>query len=388
MSLIKHKEGLKMNYRKFGKTDFMVSALGFGAMRLPIIGGDPSNINEDEAVRMIRYAIDNGLNYVDTAYSYHRGNGELLVGKALKDGFRKKTVVATKLPVWLIESQSDMNEKFDEQLRKLQTDYIDFYLLHSLNKSSWEKMVHLDYFSWAERMVKDGKIRYLGFSFHDEFQVFKSIVDYYDKWTFVQIQYNYLDVNLQAGLQGLKYANDKGLAVVVMEPLRGGELSNMPKEVLSIFEQTGAHRSSVDWALKWLWNQPEVSVVLSGMSTYEQVEQNIRFASESQVGTLSKNELNVFDDARKLIQALNPIACTGCEYCLPCTVGLNIPQIFDIYNKGYLFAQIDKAKSRYSFMVEIKADVCIKCGECETKCPQKLPIRDLLEKINKEFSNG
>jgi predicted aldo/keto reductase-like oxidoreductase len=376
-----------MNYRKFGKTGFMVSALGFGTMRLPITNDDPSNINEQEAMRMIRYAIDNGLNYVDTAYPYHRGNSELLVGKALKDGYRQKTAIATKLPAWLIESQKDMTEKFEEQLKKLETDYVDFYLLHSLNKGTWEKMVRLDYFSWAEKMVAQGKIRYLGFSFHDEFPIFKSIVDYYDKWDFAQIQYNYLDVNYQAGLRGLKYARDKGLAVVIMEPLRGGELANMPEQVLSVFEETGYNRSAVEWALDWLWNQPEVSVVLSGMSTLEQVEQNIRFASNSRIGMLSQNDTSSFVKAQKLIEELRPIGCTGCQYCLPCTVGINIPAIFDIYNKGYLFSQMERAKSRYSFM-ETKADACIKCGDCETKCPQKLPIRDLMEKISKEFGNG
>ncbi|MGB9694600.1 MAG: aldo/keto reductase [Caldisericaceae bacterium] len=375
-----------MNYRKFGKTGFTVSALGFGTMRLPTINNDAANINEQEAIKMLRYAIDNGLNYVDTAYPYHRGNSETLVGKALKDGYRQKTAIATKLPAWLIESQADMTLKFEEQLKKLQTDYVDFYLLHSLNKVTWEKMVELDYFSWAEKMVAQGKIRFLGFSFHDEFTVFKSIIDYYEKWDFAQIQYNYLDVNYQAGLRGLKYASSKGLAVVIMEPLRGGELANMPREILSVFEKNSIRRTPVEWALSWLWNQPEVSVVLSGMSTLEQVEQNIKFADKSHIDMLSQEEINSFSEVRKLMEELRPIACTGCQYCLPCTVGINIPGIFDIYNKGYLFGQMEKAKARYSFL-DTKADSCIKCGDCETKCPQKLPIRDLMEKISKEFGN-
>ncbi len=376
-----------MQFRKFGKTDFMVSALGFGTMRLPTVGGDIANIDEQEALKMIRYAIDNGLNYVDTAYPYHKENCETLVGKALKGSYRQKTAIATKLPVWLIESQSDMNNKFEEQLKKLQTDYVDFYLLHSLNKESWEKMVRLDYLSWAEKMVTQGKIRFLGFSFHDEFPVFKSIVDYYDKWTFAQIQYNYLDINYQAGLRGLKYANGKELAVVIMEPLRGGELANIPESVQKIFEKAGNKKTPVDYALKWVWNQPEVSVVLSGMSTFEQVQDNIEYASTSSINVLKQEELKAFEEARKKINAIRPVACTGCGYCLPCPNNIKIPDIFDIYNKGYVFDNLDRARTRYGFL-EVKADACIKCGECETKCPQKLPIRDMLEKIHKELGNA
>ncbi len=376
-----------MQFRKFGKTDFMVSALGFGTMRLPTVGGDIANIDEQETLKMIRYAIDNGLNYVDTAYPYHKENCETLVGKALKGSYRQKTAIATKLPVWLIESQSDMNNKFEEQLKKLQTDYVDFYLLHSLNKESWEKMVRLDYLSWAEKMVTQGKIRFLGFSFHDEFPVFKSIVDYYDKWTFAQIQYNYLDINYQAGLRGLKYANGKELAVVIMEPLRGGELANIPESVQKIFEKAGNKKTPVDYALKWVWNQPEVSVVLSGMSTFEQVQDNIEYASTSSINVLKQEELKAFEEARKKINAIRPVACTGCGYCLPCPNNIKIPDIFDIYNKGYVFDNLDRARTRYGFL-EVKADACIKCGECETKCPQKLPIRDMLEKIHKELGNA
>lgn len=374
-----------MHYRNFGKTGLKVSALGFGTMRLPVIDSDPANINEKEATRMIRYAIDNGLNYVDTAYPYHREKSEEFLGRALKDGYRQKTYLATKLPTWLINSQQDMEEKFTEQLRKLQTDYVDFYLIHSLDRSLWEKIKPLDYFSWAEKKVKEGKIRYLGFSFHDAFSVFKEIVDYYPHWDFVQIQLNYHDVVHQAGVKGLEYAAKKGLAVVIMEPLRGGELANLPRSVMELFDSTGFRRSAVEWSLRWLWNLPEVSVVLSGMSDYEQVKENIELASKAEINVITEEELEVYNKARELFDKLRPIECTGCSYCLPCTVGIQIPDVFDTYNRGYISGDMKRAIRMYEFL-DVKASACIECGDCESKCPQNLPIRELLKRAHKELS--
>lgn len=375
-----------MDLRKFGKTDEYLFPLGFGTMRLPTLNNDNSLINEPEAIKMIRYAIDNGLNYVDTAFPYHGGNSEILVGKALKDGYRKKTNIATKLPTWLIYNKKDLDKYFFEQLKKLQTDYVDFYLLHTLDKDLFEKMKNVDAFTWAEKKIKDGLIRYFGFSFHDEFPVFKEIVDYYPNFNFAQIQLNYLDTEYQAGLKGLKYANEKGLAVVIMEPLRGGELTNLPKEVVEIFSNVNKNKSIVEWAFDYLWNMKEVSVVLSGMSTFKQVEENLGFARRSYIGMLTQEEKEVYKRARDLILHLRPVGCTGCGYCYPCSVDIDIPGVFDIYNKGYLFSNISLAKKRYSSL-KVKGDACIECKICESKCPQNLPISQLMKKIHMELSN-
>lgn len=373
-----------MQYRKFGKLDWKVSALGFGTMRLPCVGNDQNNIDEKEAIKMIRYAIDNGLNYVDTAYSYHGGNSEIIIGKALRDGYRDRTRLATKLPVWLINSKLDMDDKLNEQLKKLGTDYIDFYLFHSMDKQSWDKLLNYDPIDWAEKKIKEGKIRYIGFSFHDEFPVFKEMIDYYNGWTFCQIQYNYLDENFQAGTHGLKYAAEKGIAVVIMEPLRGGRLARLPVQVEEILKEIDIERSDVEWGLQWVWNHPEVSVVLSGMSTFEQVEQDIEYASRSGINYLSHEELEAIAKAIKKYREITPIACTSCFYCLPCPNEVYIPENFTIYNEGILFGDFDSAKLKYADL-KGKADECIECEACEPKCPQKLPIIELLKKVKAEL---
>ena len=374
-----------MELRKFGKTDELLFPLGFGTMRLPVINGDSSHIDKDLATRMLYYAIDNGVNYVDTAYSYHGGNSEILVGEALKNGYRNKINLATKLPTWLINDKSDLDKYFFEQLKRLQTDHIDFYLLHSLDKERFEKMKAVDVDKWIVKKIKDGYVRYMGFSFHDEFPVFKEIVDYYP-WNFGQIQLNYLDVNYQAGLRGLRYANEKGLAVVIMEPLRGGELANLPERAAEVFKSVKQDRSLIEWGFDFLWDMPEVSVVLSGMSTMEQVIENVEIAKKAHIGMLTKEEKEAYAKERALILKLRPIACTGCGYCLPCTVGMNIPGVFDIYNKGYMFQDIEKAKKLYASL-KINASACIEDGQCEEKCPQHLPIRELMKKVHSELGN-
>jgi len=266
-----------MQYRSFGRLDWKASALGFGCMRLPTSDGErlSPNILEDEAIRMIRRAIDSGVNYLDTAYPYHGGQSEVVVGKALQDGYREKVRLATKLPVWMVESAADFDRLLNEQLAKLQTSYIDFYLLHALSHSRWQDIVlKHDLLTRAEAALADGRIRHLGFSFHDEYEAFEEIVNGSDLWSFCQIQYNYMDTENQAGVRGLKLAADKGLAVVVMEPLMGGRLADPPKDILEVMDRFPARRTPVEWALEWLWVQPEVSVVLSGMSTMTQVEEN------------------------------------------------------------------------------------------------------------------
>lgn len=374
-----------MKLRKFGKLDWQVSALGFGAMRLPTVGDDHSKVDEPEAIKMIRYAIDHGVNYVDTAYPYHGGNGEVVVGKALKDGYREKVRLATKLPTWLINSREDMDRIFNEQLKKLQTDHVDFYLLHSLNGETWEKMVELNVFEWAEKTMGEGRIKYLGFSFHDDYEVFKRIVDGYDKWTFCQIQYNYENEDIQAGTRGLKYAASKGLAVVIMEPLLGGALANPPPAVKQIWDEAGKH--PVETALQWLWSKPEVSVVLSGMSTMEQVKQNVEFASRSGIGILKDEDLKLIARVHRTYKELCPIPCTKCGYCMPCPNGVDIPRNIELYNNGVAYNSMGASKWAYNnnLPAENRASACVGCRTCEEKCPQKIKISEWMQKIDKEL---
>lgn len=374
-----------MKLRKFGKLDWQVSALGFGAMRLPTVGDDHSKVDEPEAIKMIRYAIDHGVNYVDTAYPYHGGNGEVVVGKALKDGYREKVRLATKLPTWLINSREDMDRIFNEQLKKLQTDHVDFYLLHSLNGETWEKMVELNVFEWAEKTMGEGRIKYLGFSFHDDYEVFKRIVDGYDKWTFCQIQYNYENEDIQAGTRGLKYAASKGLAVVIMEPLLGGALANPPPAVKQIWDEAGKH--PVETALQWLWSKPEVSVVLSGMSAMEQVKQNVEFASRSGIGILKDEDLKLIARVHRTYKELCPIPCTKCGYCMPCPNGVDIPRNIELYNNGVAYNSMGASKWAYNnnLPAENRASACVGCRTCEEKCPQKIKISEWMQKIDKEL---
>ena len=314
-----------MQYRPFGSLDFRVSALGFGAMRLPQKDGE---IDEAEATRMLHYAIDHGVNYVDTAYPYHGGESEAFLGRALKGGYREKVKLATKLPSWLVQTAADFDRYLNEQLKRLDLDYVDFYLLHSLNKDFWRKLRGLDVFEWAEKARAAGRFRYLGFSFHDDYETFKEIVDAYD-WPMCQIQYNYMDVENQAGMKGLKYAAAKGMAVVIMEPLLGGKLVAPPSPVQAIWDEAPRKRTPAAWALAWLWNQPEVSVVLSGMSTMAQVEENVALAASSRVGMLTPEELALYDRVQAAYRELVVIPCTNCRYCLPCPQGVDIPANFN-----------------------------------------------------------
>jgi predicted aldo/keto reductase-like oxidoreductase len=372
-----------MQYRQFGKLDIKVSALGFGAMRLPVVDGDSGVIDEPVAINMIRQAIDGGVNYVDTAYPYHRGTSEGLVAKALKDGYRKKIYIADKMPSWLVKNYQDLDRYFEEQCLRLEVEKIDFYLLHALNASHWKNFCELDVFSWIEKQKADGKIGAIGFSFHDEHSVFEDIIKGYDAWDFCQIQYNYMDVDYQAGERGLKLAAEKGMGVVVMEPLRGGSLAKdpMPPEVQKVFSQSNRNWKPVEWALQWVWNQPEVSLLLSGMSTIEQVQQNLVSADKSSVGMLTDDDLAVIDNARKAFHSLTPIPCTKCEYCLPCPSDVAIPTIFALYNEGIMYQNPGHARWAYknNFKDENKADNCIECGLCEEACPQGIEIIDWLK---------
>jgi predicted aldo/keto reductase-like oxidoreductase len=347
-----------------------------------------ANINEDEAIRMIRHAIDRGVNYVDSAYLYHQGKSEVVLGKALKDGYREKVRVATKSPMMIIKKTGDFDRILEEQLDRLQIDHIDYYLLHGLSKKSWELVKSLNLLNRAEAAVKDGRIGYIGFSFHDSYDVFEEIINGYDGWTFCQIQYNYMDVEHQAGIKGLKLAASKGLAVSVMEPLLGGKLANPPKAIGELFEGAGKKHTPADLALQWVWNQPEVSVVLSGMSTMAQVEENLNSADASGVNSLGAEELKLVENVRVRYLERTAIPCTGCSYCMPCPNNVEIPRNFKIYNDGIVHDDLQSARGTYLRFLEEKsrAGACVQCRACEEKCPQKIPISQWMPKVHEALA--
>ncbi|MBV7276823.1 aldo/keto reductase [Clostridium sp. PL3] len=382
-----------MLYRKFGKTNEEVSLLGFGCMRLPIIDNNPAKIDEKKAMELVRNAIDRGINYIDTAYPYHGtgfdkgGESEPFVAKALKDGYREKVKIATKLPSWLIKKREDMDRFLDEQLNRLETDHIDFYLVHSLEKNTWKNLKSLGINEFLDKAIKEGKIKHAGFSFHDDIDTFKDIVDFYD-WSFCQIQYNYLDENYQAGKEGLQYAASKGLGIAIMEPIKGGTLANkVPKDVLVAWDKAPIKRTPAQWALRWVMNHPEVSVVLSGMNDLDQVEDNINTASECTANSLTGEELDLVDFAKKTFKAKMKINCTSCRYCMPCPAGVDIPKNFALYNNAFLMDNLPAIKATYDFRIaqSEKPSNCVQCGKCEKHCPQSIAIREELKNLRAVF---
>jgi predicted aldo/keto reductase-like oxidoreductase len=377
-----------MQYRRFGKLDWQPSALGFGCMRFPVIDGDSSRIDEESAASMLQLAIDQGVNYIDTAYPYHAGNSEDFVGRTLQGGYREKVKLATKLPAWKVEKPEDFDHYLNEQLDRLRTEQIDFYLLHALDEKVWSNIHKLDVLSWAERALADGRIANLGFSFHDDFKVFKSIIDAYESWDFCLIQYNIMDRTYQAGEKGLRYAAERGMGVVIMEPLRGGRLVDPPQKVQELWDTAESPRKPAEWALQWLWNQPDVSLVLSGMSSLQQVEENVASASRSGVGSLNRKELELIDRVRETYQSFALIPCTRCGYCIPCPEGVAIPRILHLYNDGIMYDKLENAANEYQRWVsaENKGDLCLVCGECQEQCPQDIEIPEWLEKIHDEFT--
>jgi uncharacterized protein len=353
-------------------------------MRLPTINNDPARIDEPEATRMIRTAIDHGVNYVDTAYGYHGGASEPFVGRALQDGYRRLVRLATKAPVWLFKEREDFDKYLAEQLARLQTERIDYYLLHGLGETRWKNMLELDVLRSAERALADGRIAHFGFSFHDKLDAFKAIVDGYGGWSFCQIQYNFMDEHNQAGVEGLRYAAEKGLAVVVMEPIRGGNLTrNTPEVIRAIWDSAPIRRTPADWALQWVLNQPEASLALSGMSTMQHVIENLESADRSAVGALSVEDLALIGRVRDAYKGLTPVPCTACNYCMPCKQGVNIPGLFQGYNQAAMYNDWRWGKMAYRFAKpEERANHCIQCRECEEKCPQAIEISDWMPKVH------
>lgn len=377
-----------MKYRPFGKLDFQGSALGFGTMRLPVRNGNVADVDEDEAIAMIRYAIDAGVNYFDTAQPYHGENSERVLGKALLDGYRERVRIATKLPTWACQSKDDFDRHLDAQFERLGVDYIDFYLLHNLQVPFWKKVRDLGVRDWMDRLLDSGRVGHVGFSFHDSFSLLEEIIGAYDQWTVCQVQYNYMNEDVQGGTKGVALAAEKGLAVVVMEPLLGGCLVSAPDSVQAVWDAAPIQRSPAEWALQWLWNKPEIAVVLSGMSTMTQVEENVVSASRSGIGSMTQEELDTIAKAQQAYAAFHVIPCTGCGYCMPCPRGINIPKQFQLYNDATVFGGNQQRLNRNIYHCapeNERASACIACGACEKKCPQTIPIREWMPKVHEQF---
>ena len=376
-------------YRKFGKTNEMVSILGFGCMRLPLLpGGDSSKIDEKLATEIIRYAIDEGVNYIDTAYPYHgtgmgsAGQSEPFVGRVLRDGYREKVKIATKLPSWLIKTRADMDKYLNEQLERLETDTIDFYLVHALNSTLWKNVKDAGIAEFLDRAIRDGRIKHAGFSYHDKEENFNEIADAYD-WSFCQIQYNYMDEEFQAGRKGLEYAAQKGLGIIIMEPLRGGKLAvNLPEEVQTVFNGAEIKWTPADWALRWIWDHQEVSLLLSGMNSMDQVKENITVAQTARENSFTGTEKQVIEDVRNVFRQRVKVNCTECGYCMPCPSGVNIPGCFSFYNNYHVFGREEMYRMLQPGQ---RASACIECGQCEINCPQSIEIIEELKNVRAIF---
>ena len=373
-----------MEYRIFGKTNTKPSLLGFGCMRFPTMTNDEGKrvINKKEAEKMLDYAYQNGVTYFDTAYPYHGGESEVVLGEVMKKYKRDTFLVATKLPMWKLEKTEDVRETFFEQLSRLQMNYVDFYLLHALNRNTFKKGKDIGALEEVIKLKEEGYIRHIGFSFHDEYEIFEEIVNYYD-WEFCQIQYNYMDTDIQAGKKGIKLCEEKGIPLVIMEPIKGGSLSGFSEDVEEVFKSYDKDKSIASWALRFVGSEENVKVILSGMSTFEQVVDNVENFNNFRV--LNDEEKKIIEKAKELIKSKVKIGCTACNYCMPCPRGVKIPVNFRLWNTYGMYKN-SSAKWDYNNMKEEeKASNCIKCGACEKLCPQHLEIRKNLELLKEEL---
>ncbi len=379
-----------MHYRVLGKTGISVSALGFGCMRFPTIGDDHAAIDEQRAAAMLDEAIAHGVNYLDNGYPYHGGNSERFVGAYLEQtGQRDKVLLATKMLVRIVEKPDDYDRLFEEQRERFRTDHFDFYLLHALRGSNWRQSVEFGVIDWLEKRRAAGDIRHVGFSFHDDLPALKSIIDGYDGWDLCQVQYNYMNEDVQAGTAGVRYAAERGLGVVVMEPLLGGRLARPPAAVQDVWAGSGREWSAAEWGLQWLWNKAEVSVVLSGMSALDQVQENICAAGRSGVGQLTARDLATVSTVRDRYNELCPVPCTRCEYCMPCPNGVNIPGTFAVFNEGVMYDVMPEMRRRYTHIEEgARASACVQCRECESKCPQSIEISAWMPYVHEVLGEG
>lgn len=390
-----------MQYRKMGSIDWEVSALGFGAMRLPtkrIL----HRVDWEKSIELIKYGIEKGINYIDTGWLYGFGASEKVIGEALKDGYREKVFLVTKLPMFLVRKLEDFDKYLNQQLEKLQTDYLDAYFFHALSRKQFKKVKEFNLIEKMEEAKENGIIKHIGFSFHDTLPVFKEIIDYYN-WDLAQIQYNYMDSAIQATHEGLAYAQEKGIAVVIMEPIKGGKLAKPPIEAIDIMKKASNQRTPVDWALQYVWNQPEVAVVLSGMGSKKMVDENVESASNSGINSLSEEDNKIITALAEIYRKNILVQCTACNYCMPCPSGVNIPENFAVLNnvaytgKGGMMTYLIKRK--YKKLVRSRkkvnkehpngnASLCIKCGECLEKCPQQINIPEELEKVDAILGKG
>ena len=365
-----------------------ISALGYGAMRLPLKTG---RVDKERAKEQIHYAIDHGVNFIDTAFIY--GSSESVLGEILQGGYREKVKICTKMPVGSIKKYEDMEKYLEIQLKNLQTDYVDYYLLHGISKSGFDNLKALGAIEFLEDAKKEGKIKHIGFSFHDNGKIFNEVLDAYN-WDMCLIQYNYLDEHNQAGTEGLKYAASKGVDVFIMEPLKGGILGGqVPKESSIIWDKSKVKRSPADWALRWVLNHPEVVCVLSGMNEEEQIKENIKVATESLPNTLTDDELKLYSEVKDVYENIMKVDCTGCGYCMPCPMGVDIPRCFNFYNHKFMFKKGMESSIFYMGQLggimsggdDHHAMLCTNCGKCLELCPQKLNIPVLLDDVTKEL---
>lgn len=372
-----------MEYRAFGKNGFDSSIIGLGTMRLPVIeGGSNAEVDEPKAIAMIRKAIDEGVNYIDTAYIYHDGNSERVIGKALKDGYREKVILVDKNPVWLVNTYEDFEKYLMEQLDRLQTDYLDVYLLHALDKKSWEKTKKLGGLEFLMEQMEKGRIKVPGFSMHDDFETFKDIIGAFD-WGMTLLQMNYMDEFNQATLEGVKLAGELGIPVAIMEPLKGGLLAHAPDDVKTLYEKSGRAWKPVEWSFQWLASQPEVKVILSGMSNEEQLMENIEIATRLNDNSMTEADFELLKKVRETYHSRVKVPCTECRYCMPCPFGVDIPRNFKLYNTASIYDNL--RNSAYTYQKNMKKDhqasSCVACRKCESHCPQSIIISERLNEV-------
>ncbi|HWT27753.1 MAG TPA: aldo/keto reductase [Mobilitalea sp.] len=374
-----------MEYRSIDKLGLKTSLLGFGCMRFP--ENKDGNIDYEKAEKMIDEAYRNGVNYYDTAYVYHNQKSENFTGKVLDKYDRSSYYLATKLPCWMVNSVSDAERIFEEQLQRLHKDYIDFYLLHSMNKGIFDKMVSLGILEFCEKLKKEGKIKYFGFSFHDEYESF-AYISQYRNWDFCQIQLNYMDTDIQAGMKGYELTEKLNIPLIIMEPVKGGSLANLPESVTKYFNEVDPEKSVASWALRWVASLPNVKVVLSGMSDAKQVSDNLN--TFNNFVKLSDEEKEAVSNAAIALKKRVKNGCTGCAYCMPCPAGVDIPKNFFIWNNHGIYENTGSTKWLWENDIkdEAKAKNCISCGQCEEICPQKISIREDLVKLQAEIDEA